>query len=49
MLEKAIECRTSGESFGWNEWEDEASISIQYNKINNGDGFFIVGDKYNTQ
>ncbi|GEM_PF-2694049 len=43
MLEKAIECKTPEERFGWSEWEDEASVSVQYQKINQqaDDGFFI--------
>src|SRR3989344_2637411 len=43
MLEKAIECNTPDEKFGWGEWEDEASIVVQYKKMNKmaDDGFFI--------
>jgi hypothetical protein len=42
MLEKAVGCRITGEKFSWGEWEDEASISIEYININPqlGDGFF---------
>lgn len=43
MLKKATECKIPEERFGWGEWEDEASISVQYQKINQqaDDGFFI--------
>jgi hypothetical protein len=43
MLEKAIECKTPNEKFGWGEWEEEAEITIEYKKFNSlaEDGFFI--------
>lgn len=43
ILEKALECTTPGEILAWGEWEDEAAITITYQKPNSlaEDGFFI--------
>ena len=43
MLEKAVESTTPGEKFKWNEWEDEATVIVEYRKINkqDADGLFI--------
>lgn len=43
VLEKAIECKTIDQKFMWGEWEDEASITIEYKKFNKlaEDGFFV--------
>lgn len=44
MLEKAVECHTPDQVFGWGEWEDEAAIVVGYKKWNPlaDDGFFVI-------